>query len=143
MEAVFAVGILALAALTVLSLCSTVLRYRRQSTNHLNAARVSDRILERTVLSIAADSPAGVRDAFWAASYPFPSTPYKTGSEMVGRQKFSYAIYATDVPGLGDGAADPPNLLRRIDVYAWWEDEKEPGSKKTVATRMINSGDEP
>lgn len=143
MEAVFGVGILALAVLTMLQLCTTVLRYRRQSTNHLNAARITDMVLERTVASIASDSPAGTRDGFWATGYPYPGSPYKTGTEMVGRQQFKYAIYAADVPGLGDASADPPNLLRRIDVYAWWEDDKEPGSKRTVATRMIASGEDP
>lgn len=141
MEAIFGVGILALAVLTLLSLCSSVLRYRRQSTNHLNAARVTDMVLERTVVSLASD-PA-VRDDFWDDEYPYPTTPYQTGTQMVGRQNFSFAIYASDVPGIGDPSADPPNVLRRVDVYAWWEDEKEPGSKKTCATRIINHGEEP
>jgi hypothetical protein len=127
----------------MLSLCSAVLRYRRQSTNHLNAARITDMLTERTVASIAADSPAGTRDAFWAGSFPYPTTPYRTGSELVGRQSFFYAIYASDVPGLGDPGADPPNIMRRIDTYVWWEDEKQPGSKRTVATRMVNSGEDP
>lgn len=141
MEVVFGVGILALAVLTMLTLCSTVLRYRRNSTNYLNAARVTDMVIERAVAGIANDETA--RDAFWAASYPYPTTAYKTGIEKVGRQDFNYAIYATDVPGLGDASADPPNIMRRVDAYVWWEDEKEPGSRRTIATRMINSGEEP
>ena len=142
-EIVVALGVLGLAAVTVLSVCSSVLKYRRQSTNALNAARVTDMIMERTVASLAADSPTGTRDAFWAGSYPYPGSAYQENTLKVGGLEYSYAVYADDVPGLGDPGADPPNLLRRIDVYVWWEDMDVAGRRKTVATRLINSGEEP
>jgi hypothetical protein len=144
MEVIVATGIIALAALTVLSVCSSVLEYRRQSTDALNAARVTDMMVERVVASLTKDTPAGTRDAFWAGSFPYPDTPYREGTHNVAGREFSYAVFAEDIPGIGDASADPPNLLRRVDVYVWWEEERgKKGSKRTVATRLVNSGEEP
>lgn len=144
MEVIVAVGLIALAALAVLSVCSSVLEYRRQSTDALNAARVTDMVIERVVASLTKDTPAGTRDDFWASSFPYPDTPYKEGTHKVGDREFSYAVFAEDIPGIGDASADPPNLLRRLDVYVWWEEDRGlKGSKRTVATRLINSGEEP
>lgn len=142
-EVVIAVGIIALAALTILSLCATVLRYRRQSTNSLNAARVSQAVLERTVVSIGSDLPAGVKDDFWAATYSYPGNPFKSGTESIGRESFEWKVFTSNVDGIGDSTKDPPNILRRIDVYVWWREPNNNEPKQTIATRVVNSGLEP
>ncbi len=142
-EVVIGLGILGLALLTLLTLCTTVLRYQRQSTNVMNATRVNDMVAERAVATLAQDSPTGSRDTFWASSYPYPSSPFLSGTEQVGRQTFNFAVHATDIPGLGDAGADPPNLLRRVDVYVSWDDGQGAERKTVMSTRLINSGDQP
>lgn len=142
-EVVIGLGILGFALLTLLSVCSIALRYHRQSLNHLNAARVNDMVLERAVASVMHDAPPGTTDTFWNNSYPYPNTPFRSGTEKVGRDSFSYAVYAVDVPGVGDPSADPPNILRRVDAYVWWKEEGEVGEKRTYCTRLINQGEEP
>ena len=141
-EVVVAIGILGFAILTLLSLSSTVLRYQRQSINQMNAVRVNDMVLERALAGILHDAPAGEATTFFTTPYPYPTTPYQTGTETVGKTDFEFRIYATDVPGLGDPTATPPNVLRKLDCYVWWTEEGA-GTKKTFSTRIINSGEEP
>lgn len=135
-------GILALAVLGALTIASMVLKHQRQSLNHAAAARLGDTLIERAATGVIFDQPKGERKKFWDGSYPYPSAPYKEGTETVGREVFNYAIYATDLP-LGDAGADPPNLIRKLEAHVWWKSEGEVGEKRTVAWRMINSGSEP
>ena len=140
-EVIVAMGILGVALLTLMSVCSVALRYQRQSINNMNAARVNDMVLERAVASVHHDTPAGTSDTFWDNEYPYPSTAYRSGIEVVGRDEFNYAIYAVDVPGIGDASLDPPNTLRKIDAYVWWSEEGEPGQKRTFTTRLMSRGE--
>lgn len=142
-EVIVAVGILGLTLLTLLTLCSIALKYHRQSLNNATAVRVNDMVLERAVAGVIHDTPSGEADKFWGNQYPYPSTSYREGVEKVGRESFNYAIYAVDIPGLGDSSTTPPNVLRRVDAYVWWTEEGEPGGKRTHSTRLLNRGEEP
>ena len=141
-EVIVAMGILGFGLLTLMSVLSISLKYQRQNINNMNAARVNDMVLERLVSSIHNDAPAGTADAFWASQFPYPNSAYKTGTEKVGRDEFNYAIYAVDVPGIGDPSTDPPNILRKIDAYVWWKEKGEAGQKRTFTTRLMNRGEE-
>lgn len=140
-EVIIAMGLLGFALLTLMSVCSIALRYQRQSINAMNAARVNDMVLERAMAGVNADTPTGTNDIFWNAQYPHPTTPYKRGSEQVGRETFQYAIYAVDIAGVGDPSLDPPNTLRKVDAYVWWEEEGKAGQKRTFTTRLMNRGE--
>lgn len=138
-ESIFAIGILALALFALISVCSMALRFQRQSLNNLNAARITDMVLGRTVASVLTDTPAGEEAAFWGATFPYPGSPFRNGVEKVGNQEFSWFIYTTDMSGV---TTLPDNRLRRVDAYVVWSD-KELGAQISSATRLVNEGEEP
>lgn len=141
-EVIVAMGILGFGLLALMQVLSISLRYQRQNINNMNAARVNDMVMERVVAGIHNDTPAGVADAFWASQFSYPNNAYRTGTELVGRDEFHYAIYAVDVPGIGDASLDPPNTLRKIDAYVWWKEKGEAGQKRTFTTRLMARGEE-
>lgn len=144
MEIVFSIGILATALLTLLSVSSIALRYHRQSINTINAARVTDMVLNRSINRVIAENPpAALQAAFFGTDYAYPASPYDTGSVMVGREEYFFAIYAVTIPGIGDPAAAPvPNVLKKVDAYVWWT-TGEAGDKRSFATRLVNQGEQP
>ena len=141
-EVIVGLGILGLALLALTTLIASSLKYQRQTQNSSLAVRVNDMILERAVSSIVNDSPPGARESFWDREYPYPANAYQRGEQRVGRELFQYAVYAVEVPGIGNAAASPPNLLKKIDVYVWWEDKGQVGQKRTYSTRLLNSEEE-
>lgn len=142
-EVIVGVGILGFAILALLTVLGSALNFHRQTNNHSTAVRVNDMVLERAVAGVLHDTPAGTSDDFWDNDYPYPSTPYREGEIVVGREDFQYAVYAVDVPGVGDPDADPPNRLRKIDAYVWWQEPGQAGQKRTFSTRLVNSGEQP
>lgn len=141
-EIVLAVGILGIALLTALNVSSIALKHHRQNINSANAAQVAETVLNRALSAVANDLPGGTSAAFWAGSFPYPSTAYATGTYQMGREEFNYAIYGVDVPGVGDPAADPPNVLRQVDVYVWWEELGKPGQQRVYTSRLVSQGEQ-
>lgn len=134
-------GILGFGLLALMSVLSIALKYQRQNINNMNAARVNDMVLERAISGVHNDTPANASDDFWGAQYPYPTTAYLYGVETVGRDEFNWAIYAVDVPGIGDASLDPPNTLRKVDAYVWWTEEGQEGQKRTFSSRLMNRGE--
>ncbi|MCA9790429.1 MAG: hypothetical protein KC910_01485 [Candidatus Eremiobacteraeota bacterium] len=137
-EVVLAIGLMAMALFALLSVCSMAVRYQKQSINNINAARVADAALGRAMSSALNDTPAGAAADFWDNEWPYPTSPWVTGTEAVGHQRYFFAIYATTVPSLGD----VDNAVKRVDAYVWWT-ENQAGAKLTAAMRLVNKGEEP
>lgn len=141
-EVIIAIGIMAVALLAILSVASMALTYQRQSINNLNAASAAETVLNKAITRVLSeDPPATIQAQFWGTEYPFPSTPYDSGTLKIGREEYQYRIYALNVPGIGDPAAAPvPNVLKKVDAYVWWKDSGA-GEKRSFATRLVNQGE--
>lgn len=141
-EVLVAVAIMGVALLTILSVASMAVNHQRQSINNLNAASAAEKVLNRAITRVLSeDPPAAIQAEFWGTQFPFPTTPYDSGTINVGRETYQYRIYAQDVPGVGDPAAAPvPNTLKKVDAYVWWKDSGA-GEKRSFATRLVNQGE--
>ena len=144
MEIIVSFGILATALLTLLSVSAMALRYQRQNINNMNAARVTDGVLNRAITRVLNEDPPGALNAaFFGTDNPKSGgVPYESGKIMVGRDEFSYEIYTDTVTGIGDPSATPfPNILKKVDAYVWWKEEGQ-GEKRSFSSRLVNQGEQ-
>jgi hypothetical protein len=145
MEIIISFGILATALLTLLSVSAMALRYQRQNINNMNAARITDMVLNRAIVRVLTEDPIGSLNAdFFGGDYPKSGgVPYDSGTVMVGREEFHYELYTETVPGIGDPSASPvPNVLKKVDAYVWWQEEGQ-GEKRSFSCRLVNQGEQP
>jgi hypothetical protein len=144
-EIIVSFGILATALLTLLSVSAMALRFQRSNINNMNAARVTDMVLNRAVVRVLNEDPVGALNAnFFGNDYPKSGgVPYESGTIKVGREEFSYELYTDTVPGIGDPSAVPiPNVLKKIDAYVWWQETGQ-GEKRSFSCRLVNQGEQP
>jgi hypothetical protein len=144
-EIIVSFGILAAALLTLLSVSAMALRYQRQNINNMNAARVTDMVLNRAVSRVLSEDPVGPLNAdFFGGDYPKSGgVPYEEGTVMVGREEFTYELYTYTVPGIGDPSAVPiPNILKKVDAYVYWKETGQ-GERRSFSCRLVNQGEQP
>lgn len=138
-ELVLALGLAGLAFMALLSVCSLGLRSNEQNMVYIKAVQVADTEMNRAIVGILYDLPAGTKAAFWGNNFTFPTTAFRKGTSVIGGDEIHWAIYATAIGALG---TTPANNVSKLDTYVWWK-EQGPGSKLTSCTRLINYGEDP
>ena len=151
-EIVFSLAILAVAFLSMISIASLALRSQAKSQTNQTAVQVAHRQINRAIIQVQSDTPAGSYSKFWTSDFPCPTTPWTVGNDTVGSTPYSYAVYASTVTnssGAPLGGTVPPsgpgNRMKQVDVVVtWWSTDGSRegyGRLQTQMTRLINETD--
>lgn len=147
MEVLLATGIMALALFALLSMASLGMRSGRKSFDQTVAIQVADQQLNQVVV----EALTGYSTDLFDQDYPFPNQALRSGTTRVGRDDFSWSIYAqtiycTDNSALGAGSED--NAVKKVDVVVrWWGDQGQGhegyGRLQCSISRLVGQGDTP
>ena len=146
-ELLVALGLIAVAILSVLALSITIAKSNREGIDHGVGNVVATQISDRLIDQLKTDTPAGSKEAFFAKD--FISTPYDQGVLSNNNTDFSYEIYArtvTDTSGSSLGGTTLNNRLKKLDVMVhWWDsntkDHQGYGELQVSVSRLINEAE--
>ena len=111
-ELLFSLGLVTIVVLLLMGVAVTSLRARQKARDTEVAQQVAAGELQRVIDSATVDQPTGYRSKVFDH---VGATPVEAGTQLVGETTFSYAIYATILPG-----TMAPNRLCYIRVSVWW-----------------------
>lgn len=147
MEVLLATAILAMALFAILSLASLGLRSGQKSFDQTVAIQVADQQLNQVIV----EALTGYSNDLFDQDYLYPTNALKTGTTTVGREDFSWAIYAqtvyrTDSTALGEGSQN--NAVKKVDVVVrWWGEQGQGhqgyGRLQCSISRLVGQGDTP
>jgi uncharacterized protein (TIGR02598 family) len=146
MEVMFALGMMSVALLTLVSVLVTGLRAERSSEQRASARNFGNQVLGRSMAELRelSDTEAA---KFWNQDYSPPGAAWKSGNGKHGNFSFSYEIHAQTlqnrVTGQAFGQANgiTTNGLKKVDVTVRWDGTgttEAENSTSLVVTRLIN-----
>ena len=141
-ELLVALGLIAVAILSVLALSIAVARTNQEGIDQNVGNTVSNQVLLRLMDQLRADSPTGIRDRFWDRD--FVSTPFESKALTNNDTEFQYEIFArtiTDSLGNPMGAATDSRLKKVDIVVRWWDSENQDrqgyGELRVTRSRLV------
>ena len=139
LEIIIAVGVIAIATLTIIALFTQVLRGSQKSVDLSRGTMLAQSIIAERIYSTFDDDL--VKDFWWsqvdAGIYAGPGNFWErqTVNDM------RYVLYAAPLTGLGAA----PYRAAKIDVVVWWWDSEQQGGARegygqlrTEVTRLVN-----
>lgn len=131
LEVLFALTVLTLAGLSLLSVCGSAVRASRKSETLAAGHNMAERMLNRAVSMAQGDD----RARFWGENFPSPNRPFLEGTEGVGKDVFTYKVFAVTVPGLNTSGT--ANRLKKLDAVVSWEN----GANVVYAVRLVGESE--
>lgn len=146
-ELLVALGLIAVAILSLIALSITIARSNRESIDNTVANTVASQLVERLIDQLREDTPTGYRENFFANDYT--TTPYDQGSLTNNNTEYKFKIFAktiNDTSGAAVGGATAKNRLKKIDIEVrWWDSDVQShqgyGELSVTASRLLGESE--
>jgi Tfp pilus assembly protein PilV len=146
-ELVLAIGLFAVAILSILGLSILVGKTNQEGDDRLVGEVVGGILLDRVVDQVRSDSPAGTADDFWNNEHV--TDPWDESDISNGGTEYKYRITAQSVftsSGVPVGGSTPNNRLKKVDVTVWWWDSDTQqrqgyGKLQVSNSRLVSEGE--